>query len=143
MFINRDVEKDVSTGRTLPFCQCVDSLNEITLVLEGKHKWKIKADSRESIIVNSVFGQYYVYLLDRKHSLALKMHEWYLLVNNIPLVPRLLLEIFYLEDLIQIFIDQVLSYIENSCTELLHPKVTDRLYGELSLYKRRPYGGCG
>lgn len=49
----------------------------------------------------------------------------------------LLLETFYLEDIILVFIDKVLLDVENPSTELLASEVANRLFGEVTEAKLR------
>lgn len=116
------------------FCQLIDRFNEVTLAFLGNYQYVVTVDTGDLIKVNSIFGQQYACVSDGEHSLALNRNEWDQLVKFIPLIGRSLLELFYLEDIIKVFINQVLADTE-TCTEQLPPHVADRLFGEVSLWK--------
>jgi hypothetical protein len=123
------------------FSQLCDRFNEITLGFLNKKQTVVHLETGEGIVALNWFGSQYARISDEKHFVSLKATEWHQFIKNIPLIGRELLELFYLEEIIQVFINQYLSGSE-PVTEQLPPYTSDRLYNELSLYKLCANGGC-
>lgn len=123
------------------FCQLATHFNDVTLALEGKNQYSFKVDTGEDIRVNMVFGHQYAYVSDGEHSITLNQNEWCMFINNLPLIYISLRELFYRDDLIKECINQVLSGV-NECTDQLPTLIAERLFNEISLYKRWPNGVC-
>jgi len=123
------------------FKQLSDRFNEITLGLLDKKQTLVLLDTNESIVALNWFGSHYARVSDGEHYIALKAAEWHQFIKNIPIIGRELLELFYLEEIIRVFIDQFLTGSE-PVADQLPPYTSDRLYGELSLYKLCKDEGC-
>jgi hypothetical protein len=150
IFINRDSslgvlikgKKGIVFWTYDSYCQLVDRLNEITLAMLGNYQCSITLDTGANIKIIKVYGHQYAYVSDGEHTLALNSREWNQLLIFVPTVSRVLLELFYLEDLIKIFISNILSDSDYSPNQL-PPHIVETLFREVNLYKYCLHDGCG
>ena len=113
--------------------------NEITLALEGKSQHFVKLESKEDIRVSKVFGRQHVFMYDGERTLTLAASDWIQFVNNLPLIYTQIRDLFMQEDLIQSYVRDVICNEEFvPPPEGLHS--ANRLFDEISLYKRWPNG---
>jgi hypothetical protein len=126
------------------FCHLAIRFNDVTIALEGKNQYSFKVDTGENIRVNMIIGNQYAYVSDGEHSITLNQNEWCMFINNLPLIYTSLRELFYNEDVIRTFIDRVISGAEEEeeGTDQLPSLIAERLFNEVSLYKRWPNGVC-
>lgn len=121
--------------------------DKITAALEGKSKLHVKSDTGEDIKVGKVFGIPYVFLYDGERTISLTNEEWVQFVNNLPLIRTELTALFMNENLLRLYIAEL---VESEEGEVVTPSndlptpVVNRLSDEIALYKRRLNGsGCG
>lgn len=124
------------------FNQFLVLANQVSEALDTDGVRRFSIDSGEDIVVKKVFGNKYAVLFDGQHTLTLTRGEWIQFTNSLPCLNRQITELFLCEDLLRSYIIDILASEEYvTAPEGLPLHLQDRLFDEVSYFKRWPNGG--
>jgi len=106
---------------------------------ETKQGYSIRTAEGYTLKVKKVFGNLYVSIHDKEHSILLNRDEWVQFMRSLHEVMKYLIELFTNEQLIQLFIDRVLVAEEEDDAvppEGLPTHITNKLVDEVLFFKK-------
>lgn len=110
-----------------------------SLCSETKQGYSIRTTEGYTLKVKKVFGNLYVSIHDREHSILLNHDEWVQFMRSLHVVKKHLVELFTNEQLIQLFIDRVLISEEEDDAippEGLPTHITNKLVDDVLFFKK-------
>jgi hypothetical protein len=106
---------------------------------ENKQGYSIRTTEGYALKVKKVFGNLYVSIHDKEHSILLNHDEWVQFMHSLHVVRKHLIELFTNEQLIQLFIDRVLVSEEEDDAvppEGLPTHITNKLVDDVLFFKK-------
>lgn len=113
--------------------------NDIHSALQNQKRFYHRLDGGEDIKTKNVFGRSCAFLYDGDHTLTLDRNEWSQFISYLPIIHRDINILFYNEHLIQEYIQNINSSLE----DVLKPDGLPSLIADRLLDEVRNSNGCG